>query len=174
MAGPDVFCYVGVYGSVAEAEEDYEEVRALHHGRVLGSCDVAILARDAAGHVKVHKHEKPTQRGAWLGLVAGALVGVIFPATLVGTVVWAGSGTAFGGIVGHLARGMSRGELKDLGEELDSGEAALVLIAKDKLDDDLDKVLTKATKRIEKVLAVDQRELQAEIDQAFSEATAGR
>jgi uncharacterized membrane protein len=171
MSDSHIFVYAGIYGSAEDAEIDYETIKALHHERAIGSFDLAILSKDASGKVKVHKREKPTQHGAWAGLVVGGVIGLVFPPTLVATAVWAGGGAALGAILGHLAEGMSRGDLKDLGEELDQGEVALIVIAKDKLDDELDKMFAKATKRIDKALAVDHRELQAEIDRAFDEVT---
>lgn len=169
MAERPVFLYVGVYDSAADAEADYEAIHRLHRAHVLGTYDVAMITRDAKGAVKVHKHEKPTQHGAWLGLAAGAVVGVFFPATLVGAAIWAGSGAAVGGVVGHFSRGLSRSDLKDVGEVLDASEVALVLIARDKVDEDLGKLLTRATRRIDRVLQVNERELQHEIDRAFDE-----
>jgi len=167
MSKQAMFLYMGIYGSTDDAEADYESVRVLHHEGAIGAYDVAIITKDATGDVKVHKHEKPTQRGAWLGLVAGGIIGVIFPATLVATTIWAGSGAAFGGIVGHLSRGLSRSDLKDVGEELDSGDVALILVAKDKVDAKLDRILAKADKRTEKILEIDEKALQAKIDRAF-------
>jgi len=169
MAERPVFLYVGVYGSIADADADYEAIHRLHHAHILGTYDVAIVTRDANGTVKVHKHEKPTQHGAWLGLAAGAVVGLFFPATLVGAAVWAGSGAALGGVVGHFSRGLSRSDLKDVGEVLDGSEVALALVARDKVDEDLEKLLTRATRRIDRVLQVNERELQREIDRALDE-----
>ncbi len=169
MAESYIFLYAGVYGSMGDAEEDYETIKALHHDKLMGTYDVAIITRDGAGDVKIHKHEMPTRRSAWLGLVAGGVIGIFFPATLIGTVIWAGSGAAFGGVVGHLARGISRGDLKDLGEELDSGEVALVLVAKDRLDSQIDKMLGKSIKHFEKALRVDHKALQGELERAIEE-----
>jgi len=169
MSSDYMFLYIGIYDSVDDAEADYKGIRALHHERLIGTYDVAIVVKDASGAVKVHQHEKPTQRGGWLGLVAGGLVGLLFPATLVAMAIGAGSGTALGAMVAHLARGVSRGDLKELGEQLDEGEVALFLVAKDKIDTDLEKVLAKSSKRIEKALSIDEPTFQNEVERAFDD-----
>ena len=51
-----------------------EVLRELHEGGVVGTYDAAIVTKDADGKVHVHKHEKPTQHGAWTG--AGAATGL--------------------------------------------------------------------------------------------------
>ncbi|MCW2996692.1 MAG: hypothetical protein JWN65_241, partial [Solirubrobacterales bacterium] len=37
-------------------------------------------------------------------------------------------GSGAGGLIGHLKGGMSRSDLKDLGDTLDEGQAALIVI----------------------------------------------
>ncbi len=45
---------------------------------------------------------------------------------------------------------MSRGDIKELGELLAGGRAALIVIAESRVEDELDKALTRAVKSIEK------------------------
>jgi uncharacterized membrane protein len=168
-----VFLYVGVYDDAAEAEAGYEAVRRLHRDGVLGSYDAAVVTSDGES-VKVHKHEKPTQHGAWTGLVVGGVVGLVFPPALLGGAVLAAGGAAVGGVVGHLWRGLSRADLKELGEELDRGEAALIVVAKDRIDKEIDKAYRKARRSARKQLRVDLKEMQKDIDAASAElATTG-
>jgi hypothetical protein len=49
------------------------------------------------------------------------------------TIVGAGAGA--GGLTGHLTRGISRGDLKDLGEELETGSAAVIVLGESKIED---------------------------------------
>jgi hypothetical protein len=46
-----------------------------------------------------------------------------------------------GGVIGHLARGMSRGDI--LGDLLDDGQAALIVIGESRVQEQLDKALTR-------------------------------
>src|SRR5215217_7845326 len=71
--------FVGTYSGTEDAEADYEVVKRLHSDGVIGTYDAAVVDKDDEGNVHVHLHEKPTQYGAWTGLVVGALVGILFP-----------------------------------------------------------------------------------------------
>ena len=167
MADEPVFLYIAGYDSEAAAREDYEVLLELHAAGVVGTYDAALVTKDADGKVHVHKHEKPTQHGAWTGIGVGAVVGILFPPSIIGTAI---AGGAAGGLIGHLWRGMSRGDMKELGEALDAGEAALVVVGRSKLEETLDRELRRASRRLEKQLDADAKALQKEIDAAGSAA----
>src|SRR5262249_31876674 len=80
----------------------------------------------------------PTRHGAWAGLGVGALVGILFPPSIL---VSGALGAGAGGLVGHFWRGMSRGDMKDVGEALDAGEVALVVVGESKVEEALAKEL---------------------------------
>jgi hypothetical protein len=64
---------------------------------------------------------------------------------------------------------MSRSDLRELGEALDDGEAALVVIGKSKLEETLNKELRRAERTYEKEIDADQTQLRRELDQAIDE-----
>ena len=167
MADEPVFLYIAGYDSEADAREDYEVLLELHAAGVVGTYDAALVTKDADGKVHVHKHEKPTQHGAWTGIGVGALVGILFPPSIIGTAIVGG---AAGGVIGHLWHGMSRGDMKDLGELLDDGEAALIVVGRSKLEETLDRELKRANKRIEKQLKADAKAFEKELDEAGAAA----
>ena len=74
-------------------------------------------------------------------------------------------GTA-GGVVGHLWRGLSRGDLKDLGEMLDEGQATLIVIGRSKLGEQIEKAAARARKTSERELTADAEKLDAELQDA--------
>ena len=78
-------------------------------------------------------------------------------------------GAGAGGLTGHLTRGMSRGELKEIGEELDAGSAAVIVIGESKIEEQLEKAVTRANKLIEKQIDADADELEREIAAAAKE-----
>jgi len=114
----------------------------------------------------VSKWEKPTQHGAWTGIAAGAVVGILFPPSILGM---AALGGVTGGLIGHFHGGMSRKDVKELGELLDTGDAALLVIGRDKLDEQLQKAGLRAQKQIEKELKVDAKELDKQLAAAEKE-----
>ena len=166
MSDRPVFLYAAIYDDIAEAEADYDAVFDLHAVGAIGTFDSAVIERDADGKVHVHKTEKPTQHGAWTGAGVGALVGILFPPALIGSAV---VGATAGGLVGHLRGGISRGDLKELGEELEAGSAAVIVIGESKIEEQLEKAITRANKLIEKQLDADAEELRRELDAAAKE-----
>ena len=121
MAKPDsVFIFIGTYPDEAAARADDDVVKDLHAAGAVGTYDAAVVTKDATGKVHVNKDEMATRHGAWGGAAAGAVVGILFPPAIIGTAV---VGAAVGGVGGHLWRGMSRADVKELGELIDSGQA---------------------------------------------------
>jgi uncharacterized membrane protein len=137
MAVDTFVAFVGVYDNAAGADADYEAVKELHtKAGLIDAYDAAVIERRADGKVKItKKHETPTRVGGVLGGGAGlatGLVVVLFPFAAVGgglLAVATGGGAVLGALAGHAAAGMSRKDLKELGEHLDVGQAGLVVVA---------------------------------------------
>jgi len=161
MSDRPVFLYAAVYDEMADAEVDFEAVYELHAAGLVGTFDAAVVEK-SDDKVHVHKTEKPTQHGAWTGIGVGAVVGILFPPSIIGTAI---AGGVIGGVGAHLFRGMSRGDLKDLGETLDDGQAAIIVIGESKLEEQMEKATKRAKKRLEKQVDVEADELKKEIEQ---------
>jgi uncharacterized membrane protein len=110
-------------------------VRTSHH------FDAAVIAKDEDGKVRiVKKHEQPTRHGAAVGLSWGLAAGVVaalFPPVGIGIAASGGVGAAIGAVAGHASRGMTRDDLKVLGETLDVGQAGLVAVYETNLADQI-------------------------------------
>ena len=156
----NVFVFIASYGNVNDALMDYTAVQQLYIDGVIDTYDGAVVQKDADGNVHVSKHEKPTQKGAWTGIAVGAVVGVLFPPAII---PMAAAGGVAGGVIGHVWHGMSRSDMKDLGEELDAGTAALVVVGKSSLADKIAKATAKAQKKTEKQLNVDAKDFDKEL-----------
>jgi uncharacterized membrane protein len=163
MSDRPVFLYAAVYDSIDDAEADYEAVFDLHALGAIGTFDSAVIRKEEDGKVRVTKTEKPTQHGAWTGAGVGALVGLVFPPAVIGSAI---VGAGAGGLIGHLRKGISRGDLKELGEELDSGTAAVIVFGESKLEEQLEKALARADKLISKEMDADAEALEREIEAA--------
>jgi uncharacterized membrane protein len=169
MSDKPVFVYAATYAERSDAEADYDSLLDLHAAKLVGTYDVALITKDTDGKVHVMKHEKPTQHGAWTGIAVGAVVGVLFPPSIV---AGAAVGGVAGGVIGHVRRGMSRGDAKELGELLGEGQAALIVVGESRLEEQLDKALTRAEKSIEKELDADAKEFERELKEAEKEESA--
>jgi uncharacterized membrane protein len=176
MAFDTFFAYSGVYGSVDDALADYDAVHALHtEAQLVDAYDAAVIERRADGKVKiVKKHETPTRVGGVLGGgigLATGLVIVLFPAAAIGgglLLATTGGGAVLGAVAGHAAAGMSRKDLKDLGEHLDAGEAALVVVAVADMQAKIESAMKRAEKIEAKQLKADQAQLEADAKEAAS------
>ena len=127
-------------------------------------------ARTTARSRSSKKHETPTRAGGWggagIGLATGLVV-ALFPAAALGGGLLAattGGGAALGAMAGHAAAGMSRKDLKELGEHLDAGQAGLVVIGVSDMGAKIEGVMAKADKVEEKQLQADTAEIQKDAE----------
>src|SRR3974390_2897961 len=153
MAKPEsVFIYIGTYSSEAAARDDYEVVKDLRAAGAVGTYDAAVVTKDDKGKVHVNKDETTTRHGAWGGAAAGALVGILFPPSIIGSAL---VGAAIGGVSGHLWEGMSRADGEEFGDVIDAGEAALVVVGESTVQAALEKADLKAERHVSKELEAD-------------------
>lgn len=169
MSDKPVFIYAATYSDPADAEADYMGLLELHAAKLVGTYDVALVTKDEDGKVHVEKHEKPTQHGAVGGIAVGAAIGVlaapaVIPAALVGGVI--------GGFGGHFRKGIARDDAKELGDLIEAGQATLLVIGESRLEEELDKALTRAEKAVEKEIDVDREEFKRELEKAEKESAA--
>lgn len=164
MASHNLFLYAGTYADESAARNDLAVVKDLHTLGGIGSYDSAVITKEPDGKVAVSKDEMATRHGGWGGLAVGALVGILFPPSIAAS---AAVGAAVGGVGGHLWRGLSRSDLKDIGEMLDEGESALVVVGQDKIRDALDKAELHAQKELKRELDMDADEFDAEVRSAL-------
>jgi uncharacterized membrane protein len=178
MEGLDTFAaFAATYSSEAAAEEDYKAIKSLYYDdHIVDTFDAAVLTKDGHGKVKIAaKHEQPTRQGAWsgggIGLAAGLVV-ALFPAAGIGAAIaWGtGLGAGLGAIAGHAAGGMSRSDLKDLGEHLDKGQSALVAVAAVAIADRVGAAIKNAEKVERKELKADRKAAEHEAEQAAKAA----
>src|SRR5215203_985647 len=163
MAVEEFVVYVGVYRSVEDAESDYHLVKDLHtKAGMLDAYDAAVIEKRENGKVRItKKHETPTRVGGVLGGGVGLATGLVvalFPfAAICGGLLAAttAGGAVLGAVAGHAAAGLSRSDLKELGEHLDAGQAGLVVVGVS----DMGAKIEQGMRRAEKVEA---RQLKAD------------
>ena len=170
MAVDTFIAFVGVYNDVADADADYQLVKDLHTKEgLIDAYDAAVIERRADGKVKIaKKHETPTRAGGVLGAGVGLATGLVvalFPFAAIGgglLVATTGGGAILGAVAGHAAAGMSRGDLKDLGEQLDAGQAGLVVVGVSDMGAKIEAAMKKAEKVETKELKADTAEIEAD------------
>jgi uncharacterized membrane protein len=143
-------------------------VKDLHAAGAVGTYDAAVVTKDEKGKVHVNKDETTTRHGAWGGAAAGALVGILFPPSIIAS---AAVGAAIGGVSGHLWKGMSRADIKEFGDTIDAGEAALVIVGQSTVQAALEKAGLEARTHVSKELEVDKGQIDEAVQAAAEEAT---
>ena len=163
MAIDTFFAFLGVYDDVEDAKADYDAVKVLHtEAGLIDAYDAAVVERRDDGKTKVvKKHETPTRVGGVLGGGVGLATGLVvalFPFAAVGgglLAATAGGGAILGAVTGHAAAGMSRKDLKELGEHLDAGQAGLVVVAVSDMGAKVERAMERARKVEERQLKAD-------------------
>ena len=125
-----------------------------------------MVTKDDKGKVHVNKDETTTRHGAWGGAGVGALVGILFPPSIIGSAL---VGAAIGGVSGHLWKGMSRADVKEFGDAIDAGEAALVIVGETTIESYVEKADLKAQKKVSKELQVDKKDVDKAVQEAAQE-----
>jgi uncharacterized membrane protein len=170
MAVDTFIAYVGVYDNVSDADADYALVKDLHtKENLIDSYDAAVIQRRADGKVKItKKHETPTRVGGVLGGGVGLATGLVvalFPFAAIGgglLLATTAGGAVLGAVAGHAAAGMSRHDLKELGEHLDAGQAGLVVVGVSDMGAKIERAMKKAKKVEAKELKADTAEIEAD------------
>ena len=161
------------YNNESDALADFEAVRKLYSDLgVIDTYDAAVLTRKPNGKVEIVKRtEEPTRQGAAVGFAVGLAVGAaiaLFPAAGLGLAAGLLGGGAIGAgtgaVAGHVAAGMKRSDLKDLGELLDNGTSALLVVAATDVEARVNAAITRAKKRAKARLQADTDALKTEID----------
>jgi Transposase, Mutator family len=80
---PDL--YVAAYGDASVAEEDWNALKQLADDDVFEIEALALVNRDADGKIHVKDTSEEMGKGATIGALGGALVGLIFPPSLLAT-----------------------------------------------------------------------------------------
>ena len=174
MAVDTFIAYVGVYDDVSDADADYQLIKDLHtKENLIDSYDAAVIERRADGKVKItKKHETPTRVGGVLGGGVGLATGLVvalFPFAAIGAGLVAlttAGGAVLGAVAGHAAAGMSRHDLKELGEHLDAGQAGLVVVGVSDMGAKIERAMKKAKKLEAKELKADTAEIEADAKSA--------
>ncbi|WP_052762776.1 DUF1269 domain-containing protein [Jiangella alkaliphila] len=102
----------------------------------IGLIDAAVVVRRADNKVTFEETSDPSGRKwAKRGAVAGGLVGLIFPPSLLAS---AAVGAAGGGIWGRIRdKGIKDDDLHAIGDSLEPGASAIIAVAEDRMVDRL-------------------------------------
>ena len=168
-----IFVLAAGYDDVDAALADYHALEAAykHVGTSL-DFDATVVAREPDGKVKiVERHDEHQREGTTVGLgwgLAAGAVAALFPA--VGIVsalaVGGGAGALIGRLTHKASSGISRDDLKALGEVLDQGQAGLVVVYGPDMADRVGGEITRANAKVRRSTDISPQELAAELREA--------
>jgi len=120
------------FPTAGEAEEVRRALVDIQKEQLISLEDAVVVERDAEGHVHLRQAINLTAAGAASGGFWGVLVGLLFLNPLLGAAVGAGVGAASGALSDL---GINDDFLREVGEGLTSGTAALCVLLRDSAPD---------------------------------------
>ena len=118
--------YGGSYSSVTDAQVDFDSIHSYHKDHVIGGYEAAVFTKGDDGVVDIVNTRTPRRsHGAEWGVATGALVGILFPVSI----VVAGAAAAAGGaLIADWSKSFGRDDIRKMGETLDKGESGVVVV----------------------------------------------
>src|SRR3954465_7718518 len=137
MSENPIQIFIATFGDELAAKQSLEDFQAMDREGSIELIDAAVIVRGTDGKVKFEETADPsgkkwTKRGA----IAGGIVGLIFPPSIIASAVVAGGA---GGIWGKIRdKGFKDEDLKEVGESIEPGSSAIIAIAQDHVLDRLE------------------------------------
>lgn len=171
---------VGVYPDLVPARRDFQAVRDLYYEtNSMDAFDIAVVGKQDTGKIKIfRKYEQPTEYGELLGPGWGLATGLavaLYPGAPFGSGFLTGDAPAVVGInaiVAHVARVLSRDDLREIGELLDPAPAGLIVAAETGVGTDVRQVMAEAEQVRPWEIDLDREGLNHDIRDAYRQATA--
>ena len=157
---------VAQFPTMEDAEAAYTTLQEVERGSALKIDGVVIASCDAEGKVHLGKvTDHSTKTGLKWGVVGGAIVGVIFPPSIIASAAALGAGGAVFGKVRNVFN--RKGLADDLADVMQPNTAGIIALVEDTAVVEIRKALDKADRIVEK--AIDEQ-LAAEIDREAAAA----
>lgn len=164
MANEQFVIFAGSYTDVDEAKGDFDAIKLMHQEAWIGPYEGVLFTKLEGGKVKVLDTDSSIRAaGAGVGALAGGVVGLIFPPTIL-------AGAAFGGaagaLAGHFFGTIKRKDIAEIGEMLDEGEAAIIMVGVATPELGAERLMKRAAKLLKKQVDADAEDIKKAIDEA--------
>jgi uncharacterized membrane protein len=132
--------FVASFGTEAEAGAALKDFQSAHRSGAIDLIDAAVIVHTADGKVKFEETADPSgKKWAKRGAIAGGVVGLIFPPSII---VSAAVGGGAGGLWGKIRdKGFKDEDLKEIGASLPPGSSAIIAVAEDRMVEQLERGL---------------------------------
>jgi uncharacterized membrane protein len=106
--------YIAAYGDPDAARVDWDAIKQLADDDVIKVDGLVLVSRRSDGKIHVDDDFHTARKGAGWGAVGGAVVGLIFPPTLLaGALVGAAIGGGVGGLMSHSEKKAIKADIED-------------------------------------------------------------
>ncbi|HEU0192713.1 MAG TPA: DUF1269 domain-containing protein [Gaiellales bacterium] len=136
--------YIAAYSDEGAARSDWDGLKALARSGTISVDALVLVSRDDDGkiHVKDNFHEVAV--GATLGALGGAIIGLIFPPSLLASAVVGGAvGAGAGGLLDHHVKSVIKADVED---SLPAGSSGIVALFEERWAPEVDRHVEKAEK----------------------------
>ena len=149
MSEDTYYVYGGSYASEQDAKKDYDGLTAFYSDESIGTYEVAIFSKKPDGKVDII-NTRASRRGTGAAIGAGvvgvaalSVVGLFFPFAIIGAAAVGGAG---GALIADWTKPFSHKDIKEMGEALEAGEYAVVVVTQADGTVPADKLLPNAVK----------------------------
>jgi uncharacterized membrane protein len=172
MSEKPLIAFIATYDYVADARQDYQEVKQAHSQGFIGEYDTAIVWKNDKGKIEIDSvSDEASRKWLWAGLGVGALIGLIFPPSILAT---SAIGALGGAVIGKFRVGIAQDDLEQIGEALTGDNAALVVVAQNRVAEALEKIgarLDASNRQIEATLSADSAVAAQQLQDAIAQAS---
>jgi uncharacterized membrane protein len=134
--------YIAAYADEDAARADWDAIKELVKEKVISVESLVMVSREGDGKIHVKENASDLGRGAVIGAVGGAVVGLIFPPSIIAT---AAVGAGLGAGAGALLDRHREAEIKaDAESVLPPGSSGIVALFEERWVDHVDKALAQA------------------------------
>jgi uncharacterized membrane protein len=140
MSENPIQLFIATFDNEVQANQSLKDFQTMDREGSINLIDAAVIVRGADGKVKFEETADPSgKKWAKRGAIAGGVVGLIFPPSLIASAVVGGGA---GGIWGKIRdKGFKDEDLKAVGEDMEPGTSAIIAVAEDRVIEQLEKGL---------------------------------
>jgi uncharacterized membrane protein len=140
MSTSTVEIFVATYDTVDGAADAAKAFKAAQRDGAIDLIDAAVVVHTAEGKVTIDETADPSgKKWAKRGAIAGGVVGLIFPPSII---LSAAVGGGAGGVWGKIRdKGFKDDDLKEIGNSLPPGTSAIIAVAEDRMVEQLERSL---------------------------------